>query len=87
MSNPEPTSLSVETSTTAQGPALTSEPSANTQSASENQTATLLGRANAHQELVMEAIRNPTKNLRYVVFGGILGISACLPTCLHLYLF
>ena len=128
MGTPETTSLSLETSTIAQGSALTSQPvrtvpqaspppttihqhsaltaesegtvskaslptptiaelRAKTQSERENQTATLRGRADAYQELVLEAIRNPTQNLRYVAFGGIMGISACLPTGLHVYLF
>jgi len=43
---------------------------------------------NEHYEgLLVEALANPTRNLRNIYFGLIMGVSASLPTCIHIYMF
>jgi len=37
--------------------------------------------------MAVNALANPTDNLRNIYFGLIMGISAMLPTCIHVLLF
>jgi len=47
----------------------------------------LLAERNAeYTELVVSAVKQPTENLRNIYFGLIMGISAMIPTCTHIYL-
>lgn len=48
---------------------------------------TLKGRNKAYHEMLGDALANPLANFRYIYFGLIMGISASLPTCLHIYMF
>ena len=49
----------------------------------------LLLRKNIYEERVISAINNPTgkSEFKNIIFGIIMGLSAMLPTLLHLYLF
>jgi hypothetical protein len=47
----------------------------------------LADRNRQYENMLSEAIINPAGNLRNIYFGLIMGVSASLPTCLHLYLF
>ena len=48
----------------------------------------VLAKRNAeYQELLIDAIARPTDNLRNIYFGLIMGVSAMIPTCIHIYMF
>ena len=40
-----------------------------------------------YQGLLLDAIAKPTDNLRNIYFGLVMGISAMIPTCVHIYMF
>lgn len=40
-----------------------------------------------YQRMLVRAAVNPTENLRNIYFGLIMGISAMLPTCTHVFMF
>ncbi len=40
-----------------------------------------------YQELLVDAIARPTNNLRNIYFGLVMGVSAMIPTCVHIYMF
>lgn len=40
-----------------------------------------------YSDLLIIALLNPFDNLRNIYFGVIMGVSASLPTCLHVGLF
>ena len=40
-----------------------------------------------YENMLSEAVINPAGNVRNIYFGLIMGVSASLPTCLHIYLF
>jgi hypothetical protein len=44
-------------------------------------------RAEGYKGKVNDAIQNPTKNLKNIYFGIIIGLSAIIPTLIHLSLF
>ena len=43
-------------------------------------------RNDEYKDLVVSAVKQPTENLRNIYFGLIMGISAMIPTCVHMYL-
>lgn len=47
----------------------------------------LAARNDRYQQMVIDAAANPTSNLRNIYFGLIMGISAMIPTCIHIYMF
>ena len=44
-------------------------------------------RAEGYTDKVNDAIQNPTKNVRNIYFGIIMGLSAIIPTLIHLAMF
>jgi len=51
-------------------------------------TPQVLAERNAeYQGLLLDAFANPTDNMRNIYFGLIMGISAMIPTCIHIYMF
>lgn len=40
-----------------------------------------------YQQMFTDAVANPTDNLRNIYFGLVMGISATIPTCTHLFMF
>ena len=40
-----------------------------------------------YQGLLLDAIAKPTDNLRNIYFGLVMGISAMIPTCIHIFMF
>jgi hypothetical protein len=44
-------------------------------------------RAEGYTDKVNDAIQNPTKNVRNIYFGIIMGLSAIIPTLIHLSMF
>ena len=44
-------------------------------------------RAEEYRDKVNDAIQNPTKNVRNIYFGIIMGLSAIIPTLIHLSMF
>ena len=44
-------------------------------------------RAEGYTDKVNDAIQNPTKNIRNIYFGIIMGLSATIPTLIHLSMF
>ena len=47
-----------------------------------------LAKRNAeYQGLLLEALAKPTDNLRNIYFGLVMGISAMIPTCVHICMF
>lgn len=40
-----------------------------------------------YEGLLLDAIARPADNLRNIYFGIIMGVSAMMPTCVHLYMF
>ena len=50
-------------------------------------SAHLQQRTELYTDRVVEALRNPIGNLRNIYFGVIMGTSAMLPTCIHLWMF
>ena len=55
----------------------------------ENVPEELLERGNKYTNRAVQAIQDPTgrENAKNIYFGLIMGVSAALPTCLHLFLF
>ena len=49
-------------------------------------TAVLTARQELYQSRAMDALENPTDNVRNIYFGIIMGVSAMLPTCAHGYM-
>lgn len=47
----------------------------------------LTQRKDIYTERAVDAMKNPGRNLRNIYFGLIMGLSAMLPTCVHLYMF
>lgn len=47
----------------------------------------LAERNDKYQELLVDAIARPTDNLRNIYFGLVMGVSAMIPTCVHIYMF
>lgn len=47
----------------------------------------LSGRTDRYQQMATDALANPTGNLRNIYFGLIMGISAMIPTCTHIFMF
>ncbi|WP_133111849.1 hypothetical protein [Candidatus Scalindua japonica] len=51
-------------------------------------TPQVLAERNAeYQGLLSDAFTNPTANLRNIYFGLVMGISAMIPTCVHIFMF
>ena len=51
-------------------------------------TPQILAERNAKYEgLLLDAVARPTDNLRNIYFGLVMGISAIIPTCVHIYMF
>ncbi len=40
-----------------------------------------------YQQMLADAVVSPTDNLRNIYFGLVMGISATIPTCIHLFMF
>ncbi len=40
-----------------------------------------------YQGLLLDAVAKPTDNLRNIYFGLVMGISAMIPTCIHIFMF
>ena len=47
----------------------------------------LTTRTDRYEQMVVDAVANPTGNLRNIYFGLIMGISAMIPTCIHITMF
>jgi len=47
----------------------------------------LVARGERYEQMAVEALARPTENLRNIYFGVLMGISAMLPTCLHISMF
>lgn len=47
----------------------------------------LIARTDRYEQMVADAVANPTNNLRNIYFGLIMGISAMIPTCIHITMF
>ena len=47
----------------------------------------LSSRNDEYEKMLVDAIANPYDNWRNIYFGIIMGISASLPTCLHIFMF
>ncbi len=47
----------------------------------------LAARNEEYEQMLVEAIARPTDNLRNIYFGLIMGVSAILPTAVHIYMF
>jgi hypothetical protein len=47
----------------------------------------MTARTQFYQRMLVDAAAKPTENWRNIYFGIIMGISASLPTCIHLYMF
>ena len=47
----------------------------------------LAARNAAYESMLVDAVRNPTDNIRNIYFGLIMGVSAMLPTCAHMGMF
>jgi heme/copper-type cytochrome/quinol oxidase subunit 4 len=53
-----------------------------------NNTPQILVERNAKYEgLLLDAVARPADNMRNIYFGLIMGVSAMIPTCVHLYMF
>ena len=48
---------------------------------------TLTSRNERYEKMLAEAVASPAENWRNIYFGMIMGVSAILPTCGHVYLF
>jgi len=44
-------------------------------------------RTDRYEQMLVDAVENPTDNMRNIYFGIIMGISAMIPTCIHVYMF
>lgn len=49
-------------------------------------SAELIERQQVYRERMEDAVQNPTRNLRNIYFGIIMGVSAMLPTVFHIYM-
>jgi hypothetical protein len=47
----------------------------------------LLERNAEYQGLLLDAVARPTDNLRNIYFGLVMGVSAMIPTCVHICMF
>ena len=47
----------------------------------------LSARTDRYEQMVIDAVANPTDNLRNIYFGLIMGVSAMIPTCIHATMF
>ena len=47
----------------------------------------LTARNDRYEQMVVDAVANPTDNLRNIYFGLIMGVSAMIPTCIHVLMF
>lgn len=47
----------------------------------------LAARNDRYEQMLVNAAANPTGNLRNIYFGLIMGVSAIMPTCIHIYMF
>ena len=47
----------------------------------------LAARNDRYEQMVIDAVAEPTANLRNIYFGLVMGISAMIPTCIHVYMF
>jgi hypothetical protein len=56
-------------------------------SLAEPQPEVLLARNEKYARRLVEAVARPTDNLRNIYFGLIMGVSASLPTCVHILMF
>jgi hypothetical protein len=53
-----------------------------------NDTPQILVERNAKYEgLLLDAVARPADNMRNIYFGLIMGVSAMIPTCVHIYMF
>ena len=53
-----------------------------------NNTPQILVERNAKYEgLLLDAVARPADNMRNIYFGLIMGVSAMIPTCVHIYMF
>jgi len=39
-----------------------------------------------YRNMLIDALKNPLAQVRYIYFGLIMGISASLPTCMHIFM-
>lgn len=53
----------------------------------EDAPTTLSARNDIYGKMLVDAVANPTDNWRNIYFGIIMGISASLPTCIHIFMF
>jgi len=53
----------------------------------EDNSLELAVRNEVYEEMLVEAIVKPADNLRNIYFGLTMGVSASLPTCVHLFMF
>lgn len=65
----------------------TPKPQVREESSTSEKPRSLGGRTRAYHEMLTTALANPGQNLRYIYFGAIMGASASLPTCIHIYMF
>jgi len=47
----------------------------------------LAARNEVYEGMLVNAIAHPQDNWRNIYFGIVMGISACLPTCIHIFMF
>lgn len=47
----------------------------------------LESRNEQYEQMLINALKSPIRSSRNIYFGLIMGISASLPTCIHVYLF
>jgi hypothetical protein len=40
-----------------------------------------------YEGLLLDAVARPTDNMRNIYFGLVMGVSAMIPTCVHIYMF
>jgi hypothetical protein len=53
----------------------------------ESQPEVLVARNEKYARKLVDAVVRPTDNVRNIYFGLIMGVSASLPTCVHIYMF
>ena len=47
----------------------------------------LAARNEKYEAMLVQAVTRPASNLRNIYFGIIMGVSASIPTCVHVYMF
>ena len=47
----------------------------------------LAARNDRYEQMLVDAVTNPTDSVRNIYFGLIMGVSAIIPTCVHIYMF